>query len=131
MNLFAAIAAAFVVGCAAMFFIVAAANAAQNRRRKTRKPPAAAPKKRKKAEFTKIVILLVLSTYFIGVFIGGKIVMLDFEQLGVYLAFIGAPTPIAIGFYVWKAKAENIIKIKNANPAATEGIPIDLNNINT
>ena len=122
--------AAFVAGSIIMLFVVVALNASQ-RHRPSRRPPTVTPRKGKKAEFTKIVILLVLSTYFIGVYIGGKIVMLDFEQLGVYLAFIGAPTPIAIGFYVWKAKAENIIKIKNANPAATEGIPIDLNNINT
>ena len=27
------------------------------------------------------------------------------------------------------AKAENVVKIKQANPTATEGMPVDLNNI--
>lgn len=72
-----------------------------------------------------------LGTYFVGVFIGAKVVLIDFSQLGVWLAFIGTPTVAAIGFYVWKAKAENIIKYKKDNPAETDGIPVDLNNIQT
>lgn len=84
---------------------------------------------KRKMEFSKILVFLVLGTYFIGVYIGAKIVFIDFSQLGVLLAFIGTPTGIAIGFYTWKAKAENIIKIKKENPEETEGIPVDLNNI--
>lgn len=84
----------------------------------------------KKYEFSKIVLLLVLSTYFIGVFVGIKIVFIDVSQLGVVLAFIGTPTAAAIAFYCWKAKAENILKIKQENPEITEG-PIDLNNISS
>ena len=51
------------------------------------------------------------------------------NQLGVFLAYVGTPAATAIGFYSWKAKAENVVKIKQANPMATEGIPVDLNNI--
>lgn len=76
------------------------------------------------------MLLLVLSTYFIGVFVGIKIVFIDVSQLGVVLAFIGTPTAAAIAFYCWKAKAENILKIKQENPEITEG-PIDLNNISS
>lgn len=83
----------------------------------------------RKPEFSKIVLVLVLLTYFVGVFIGVKISLIDISQLGVLLAYIGTPTAAAIGFYCWKAKAENLIKIKKENPEETQGIPIDLNNI--
>ncbi len=86
-------------------------------------------KQSKKIEFSKIVLALVLSTYFLGLYIGYKTVLLDFTQLGTLLAYIGAPTATSIGFYAWKARAENIIKIKKANPEETEGINIDFNNI--
>ena len=51
------------------------------------------------------------------------------SQLGVFLAYVGTPAATAIGFYSWKAKAENVVKIKQANQTATEGMPVDLNNI--
>jgi len=62
-------------------------------------------------EFSKIVLAAVLLTYFIGVTIGGIVVFRDSMQLQWYLAFIGTPTATAIGWYAWKAKAENIIKL--------------------
>ena len=34
-----------------------------------------------------------------------------------------------MAYYSWKAKAENVVKIKKANPAETDGMPVDLNNI--
>lgn len=85
---------------------------------------------RRKAEFSKIVLALVLITYFVGVVIGVKISLIDITQLGVLLAYIGTPTAAAIGFYCWKAKAENLVKIKRDNPEETKDIPVDLNNIN-
>ena len=56
-------------------------------------------------------------------------VIVDPAQLGVFLVYIGTPTATVIGFYSWKAKAENVVKIKKANPAETEGTPVDLNSI--
>lgn len=70
-----------------------------------------------------------LLTYFAGFVIGVRVVILDPSQLGVFLAYVGTPAATAIGFYSWKAKAENVVKIKQANPTATEGMPVDLNNI--
>lgn len=64
-----------------------------------------------KAEFSKIVLGAVMILYFAGAIFGGYIVMQDSSLLGELLAYIGAPTAVAIGFYAWKAKAENIIKI--------------------
>lgn len=84
---------------------------------------------RRKIEFSKLVLSAVLLTYFAGFIVGARAVILDPNQLGVFLAYVGTPAATAIGFYSWKAKAENVVKIKRANPTATEGIPVDLNNI--
>lgn len=116
-----------VAGFTVSFLIAYIATRQSNRRRKTK----AKTRQTHKVEFSKLLVFFVLATYFVGVFIGAKIVFIDFSQLGALLAFIGAPTGIAIGFYTWKAKAENIIKIKKDNPKETEGMPVDLNNIQT
>lgn len=84
---------------------------------------------RRKIEFSKLVLSAVLLTYFAGFVVGVRVVILDPSQLGVFLAYVGTPAATAIGFYSWKAKAENVVKIKQANPTATEGMPVDLNNI--
>jgi len=119
---------ALVVGGAAGIFILFLIVKSGNR--KQRKQNAAQTLKvRRKLEFSKIVLGLVLLTYFVGVFIGVKVSLIDISQLGVLLAYIGTPTAAAIGFYCWKAKAENIVKIKKDNPEETQGIPIDLNSI--
>ena len=86
-------------------------------------------KSRRKFEFSKLVLLAVLFTYFVGFGVGLWAVTIDLSQLGVFLTYVGAPTATVIGFYSWKAKAENVVKIKQANPKATEGMPVDLNNI--
>lgn len=78
-----------------------------------------------KTEFSKIVLLLVMSTYFVGLIVGIKIVLLDTSQLTALLVYIGGPTTTAIAFYSWKAKAENLLKIKQENPES----PVDFNNI--
>ena len=67
-------------------------------------------------------------TYFVGLIVGVKITMIDTAQLGVLLAYIGAPTGITIGFYCWKSKAENMIKIAKSNPDVPMA-PVDLNTI--
>lgn len=44
--------------------------------------------------------------------------------------YIATPTTTVIALYCWKAKAENIIKIKKGYPEETKDISVDLNNIN-
>ena len=83
----------------------------------------------RKIEFSKLVLSAVLLTYFAGFGLGFWAVLVDLSQLGVLLAYVGTPTATVIGFYSWKAKAENVVKIKKANPSETEGLPVDLNNI--
>ena len=118
--------AAFLAGaamCAAVY------TAVIRRRKKQGEHAVKARKKMKKIEFSKLIIVLVLLTYFVGVYIGVKIALIDVTQISALLAYIGTPTATAIGFYCWKAKAENIIKIKRENPEETKGIPVDVNNI--
>jgi len=65
----------------------------------------------KRAEFSKLIMAAVMATYFCGVIIGGAVVAHAPEQLGAYLSYLGAATTVSIGFYAWKAKAENVIKL--------------------
>lgn len=67
-----------------------------------------------KHEFSKLVLGAVMLLYFAGAIYGAVIVWQDCTLLGELLAYIGAPTAVAIGFYAWKAKAENVIKISKA-----------------
>ena len=55
-----------------------------------------------------------------GAGIGGKI-----ESV-----ILGAIEAMSLALYCWKAKAENIIKIKKGYPEETKDISVDLNNIN-
>jgi len=101
--------------------------ARNNRRLKTTVKITAPPKNKRRIEFSKFVLTLVLSTYFIGVYVGVRVVFQEFSQLYVLLTFIGAPTAAALGFYTWKARTENMIKIRLENPSLTGDEPIDLN----
>ena len=67
------------------------------------------PKRR--AEFSKLIVSAVMLTYFIGVYIGAQVVKAYPDKLNVYLDYIKSATIVTIGFYVWKAQAENIIKL--------------------
>lgn len=77
--------------------------------------PRAERAKRKKIEYSKLVLALVMSTYFLGVGIGAFVVFQSNGELSALLTFIGAPVATAIGFYYWKAKNENIQKHSQGN----------------
>lgn len=86
-------------------------------------------KKKKSFEFSKLVLLVVMVLYLIAAGVGIALSFIDYTQYSTLAMLVGAPTATAIGFYAWKAKAENVIKIKNENPEATKDVPVDLNNI--
>lgn len=65
----------------------------------------------KRIEFSKLILMAVMATYFYGVHVGAETVRQYPEYLPAYLAYIGAPVGIAIGFYAWKARAENLVKL--------------------
>ncbi len=119
-----------VLGCAIgslLFgFLCVAAGRHRNRKFKVK------GKNRKglpKPNFTKAVLVAVLCTYFVGLYVGIRVTLADYSQFGVLATYIAAPTTTVIALYCWKAKAENIIKIKQGHPKETEGAPVDLNNI--
>lgn len=65
----------------------------------------------KKPEFSKLVLGAAVVTWLAGAVFGVMIVSEEHGLLGELLAYIGAPAATAYGFYYWKAKAENIVKI--------------------
>lgn len=82
---------------------------------------------KEKTTFTKSVMTIVILLYFLGAILGGILVIaaalvdlklgvtIDVQMFIAYAAYIGGPTATAIGFYAWKSKAENILKIQNSN----------------
>lgn len=62
--------------------------------------------------YTKILIAAVMLTYFLGFAFGIYGVIVDINQLSAFLTYIGVPTSTAIAFYAWKAKSENVVKIR-------------------
>lgn len=62
-------------------------------------------------EFSKVVLGTVMVLYFVAAVYASVIVWNSPEHLPEYLAYIGTPTATAIGFYSWKARSENVLKI--------------------
>lgn len=85
-----------------------------------------------KNTFTKSYMSIIMVIYFIGAVVGTVLVivasMIDIRlgmpvSTAMYVAYgtyIAAPTAIAVGFYAWKSKAENLLKIKNSYDKASE-----------
>jgi len=77
--------------------------------------------------FTKMTMMLIYILFIIGALIGAVLVFASMTwdmHLGLqintgmftaYAAYLGTPTAVAIGFYAWKSKAENLLKIKAQN----------------
>lgn len=75
---------------------------------------------------SKIFIGLVMVTYYIGAALGAYIVMVNPDKLDAYLAYIGTTSTAALGFYIWKAKAENVKKIENKLELMKEGLDSEI-----
>lgn len=86
-------------------------------------------KEEKKMNFTKIIFVAILFTYLIGVGAGVYVVVQDCGQFGILATYIATPTTAIITLYCWKAKAENMIKMKQGYPEETKDTSINLNNI--
>lgn len=77
----------------------------------------------KRGSFSKSIMGVVVMLYFVGAAIGAGLVVLSAiadlrmqmpigtSMFVAYAAYIGGPTATAIGFYSWKSKAENMLKI--------------------
>ena len=107
----------FVIGFILAFAVMYLVNAPyiKKKRQKRREETQAHPEKKFGA--TKVIIFSILVTYYIAFAIGVWVVVAkDIYQLSVLLTFVGGVTAFAVAFYCWKAKAENLLKIKAANP---------------
>lgn len=71
----------------------------------------------RKGGTTKVLLFSIMLTYYIAFAVGVWVVICkDVYQLGTLLTFSGGVTAAAVAFYCWKAKAENLLKIKAGNP---------------
>lgn len=73
--------------------------------------------------FSKSIMGVIVFLYLIGAILGTVLVIigaimdlrmntiLDSQMFIAYAAYLGGPTATAIGFYAWKSKAENVLKI--------------------
>ena len=71
----------------------------------------------RKGGTTKVLLFSILMTYYIAFAVGVWVVIFkDIYQMGTLLTFTGSVTAATVAFYCWKAKAENLLKIKAGNP---------------
>lgn len=68
----------------------------------------------KNIEFSKLLLLCIMVVYFIIVGFGIIIGFSNPETIGDFYNLVKTPTYVAIGFYAWKAKSENIIKLNKS-----------------
>ena len=79
-----------------------------------------------KNTFTKSIMSVVVFLYFIGALVVMGLVILsaimdiklnqpiDTSMFIAFAAYVGGPTMVGIGFYAWKSKAENLLKIQQS-----------------
>ena len=116
---------AFIVGFIACVVIVYTMNTV--RRRQTRKKKKSR-KDGEKVTTTKIVLFSILFTYFAAFVLAMYIVICkDTTELSNLLTFVGGATVFAVAFYCWKAKAENLEKIRKS--AGLDGTLSDYSNL--
>ena len=66
-------------------------------------------------EFSKIVLAVCVGLYIVVIIVGVCVVVPDHDHIGELFEFVKTPTSVAIGFYAWKAKCENVLKIPKNN----------------
>ena len=88
--------------------------------------PTQPPYKEKKVTFTKLYMVLIGLLYLAGAMLGAFLVLwassldaeagrpIDPQMFIAYAGYLAGPTAVAIGFYAWKSKSENLLKIKNS-----------------
>ena len=116
---------AFIVGFIACVVIVYTMNTV--RRRQTRKKKKSR-KDGEKVTTTKIVLLKNLYTYLEAFVLAMyNVICKDTTELSNLLTFVGGATVFAVAFYCWKAKAENLEKIRKS--AGLDGTLSDYSNL--
>lgn len=107
----------FIVGflLAVALYVIFNLSYLKRRRRKRKEELKEHPER--KGGTTKVLLFSILLTYYIAFAVGVWVVVFkDIYQLGTLLTFTGGVTAAAVAFYCWKAKAENLLKIKAGNP---------------
>lgn len=81
---------------------------------------------KEKLTFHKAIMVIIMILYFMGAVLGAVMVLwsaiadvsngrpIDSAMFIAFAAYIGGPVGTAIGFYSWKSKAENLVKIQNS-----------------
>lgn len=107
----------FIIGFALALAVLFLWNLQYFRQRRKKRKEELQEHPERKTSATKIIIFSILATYYIAFAVGVWVVVTkDFYQLSVLLTFVGGVTAAAVAFYCWKAKAENLLKIKAAYP---------------
>lgn len=100
----------FIIGFALALAVLFLWNLQYFRQRRKKRKEELQEHPERKTSATKIIIFIAFA---VGVWV---VVTKDFYQLSVLLTFVGGVTAAAVAFYCWKAKAENLLKIKAAYP---------------
>ncbi len=106
----------FIIGFALAFAVLFLCNLPYFRKKRRQRKEELQQHPERKLGATKIIIFSILLTYYIAFVVGVWAVVKDIYQLSTLLTFVGSVTVFAVAFYCWKAKAENMLKIKAAHP---------------
>lgn len=110
----------FIIGFALAVAVLFLCNLPYIKRQRRKRKEELQQHPEKKTGTTKIVLFSILLTYYIAFAVGVWVVVTkDVYQLSALLTFAGGVTAAAVAFYCWKAKAENLLKIKAAYPELT------------
>lgn len=87
-------------------------------------------KTKKERTYSKFIMNIVVTLYFIGAILGAGLVLLSawsdyiaersisIEAFAAYGTYLAGPMSVSIAFYSWKSKAENVLKIANSHKLA-------------
>ncbi len=107
----------FIIGFITACAVLVLYNAKNIRQRRRKRKEELKEHPERKGGTTKVLLFSILLTYYIAFAAGVWVVIFkDIYQLGTLLTFTGGVTAAAVAFYCWKAKAENLLKIKAGNP---------------
>lgn len=107
----------FVIGFCMAVSLYIICNLPYIRKRRKKRKEELEEHPERKGGTTKVLLFSVMLSYYIAFAVGVWVVICkDVYQLGTLLTFTGGVTAAAVAFYCWKAKAENLLKIKAANP---------------
>ena len=72
--------------------------------------------------YSKIIETIFLLVYLLGVATGIYAVIVEPSTVEFLLIYIGASATVSTGFYFWKAKAENMVKLTQQYPDVYDDI---------